>query len=251
MIKFSTKTTIIIAFLVSAVIIITNGYLKNKDSNTNKAQSNVVTTQKLNNNPADYQQIVEEKTIKDESSPMGYWEISLSYPIITGGFPESIKAKVNNAIKEHVGKYGCSDLGDHAFVSATKYFDKELLSMAYETIWMCSTMPAPDSASGALTFNLLTGEPLLLSDEFIDNKASIEFFSMLAEKIKSQRLVLQTQNEIDCPDISTHSYFYKTKGAITLVAEAPFESDAGCTIEIEFGSSEMKRFFKADSLLLK
>lgn len=245
MIKFSAKTTIIIAFLFSVLIIITNGYLKNNDKNK------VVTIQTKNIIPADYQLLVEEKTIRDEMSPMGYWEISLSYPKITEGFPENIKAKVNNAIKDHVGKYGCSDLGDHAFVSETKYFDKELLSMAYETIWMCSTMPAPDSASGALTFNLLTGEPLLLSDEFIDNKAGIEFFSMLAEKIKSQTLVRQAKNEIDCPEITTHSYFYKTKGAITLVAEAPFHSDSECTIEIEFGSSEMKRFLKSDSLLLK
>ncbi len=244
-----TKITIIIAFLFSAVIIITSGYFKNKDDHTNKVKNNAVVTQVQN--PADYQQIVVEKTIKDKMSPMGYWEVSLSYPKITGDFPENIKAKINKAIADHVGKYGCSDLGDHTFVSATKYFDKELLSMAYETIWMCSTMPAPDSGSGALTFNLLTGEPLLLSSEFIDDKAGIEFFSILSEKIKSQTLALQTQYEIDCPEITTHSYFYKTEDAIVLVAEAPFHSDSECTIEIEFGSSEMKRFLKPGSLLLK
>lgn len=239
--KLKIIVVLVVAFA-AAAITKGNAYIKSKNTAVINGAEEAV---------PGYQQIVEEKTIDDEMAPVGFWEVSLRYPKITGGFPASVITKVNKVITEHVSKYSCSDLGDHTFTSETKYFDKELLSMTYRAMWMCATMPAPENTSGALTFNLITGEPLLLSSEFIDDKASKEFFSILSAKIKSQTLAVQSQKEIDCPEITTHSYFYKTKNAITLVATAPFHRFSGCTTELEFGSNEMKRFFKPDSLLLK
>lgn len=76
----------------------------------------------------------------DETSTVGYWELSLSYPEVSGKLSELAIKKVNGTIATLVEKYRCTGSGDNTFSSEVKYFDKQLLSMSYEA--MCSASHA-------------------------------------------------------------------------------------------------------------
>jgi len=198
-----------------------------------------------------YDFVVIDKKIQDEASPMGYWEISENYPQLSGQISEASRININEAIVSQVNKYKCGEYGDYTFSSKVRYFDNYLLSVSYESMWMCPNMTSPDSDSGAFVFDILTGEKLLLKSEFISNKKSSEFLASINEKIQSKIKSLKLKNKIDCPAILNYSYFYKVKDSTVFIAETDSHSDSGCVAKIVVSDDELKSYIKPGSAILR
>ena len=56
-----------------------------------------------------------------------------------------------------VNKYTCADGGDKTFNGTMIKVDENHVSLHYESMWMCATMPHPDTDSGNILFDTLTG----------------------------------------------------------------------------------------------
>lgn len=95
--------------------------------------------------------------IDSDDSPVGYWEVDLSYPVLSNPSNTSEIIRINQAIKDLVNKYTCADGGDKTFNGTMIRVDENHVSLQYESMWMCATMPHPDTDSGNILFDTLTG----------------------------------------------------------------------------------------------
>ena len=93
-----------------------------------------------------------------DDSPSGYWEVDLSYPVIDNPSNTAEIIRINTAIKDLVDKYTCTDGGDKTFTGALVNIDANMVSLEYESMWMCATMAQPDTDSGIVVFDVRTGQ---------------------------------------------------------------------------------------------
>lgn len=112
-------------------------------------------------------------------------------------------------------------------------------------------MPSPDSTAGALTFDLDTGAVINIKSAFIDPKAGGKFTSETVSKLRKKVIALEAENQMECPKVEQFSYYYKMKNSLVFVATPDSHSDSGCTANVEYPKSELKRYLKPNSLLLK
>jgi len=107
--------------------------------------------------------LVQQKTfqekITDSESPLGYWEVDLSYPQLHDN-PNIASSTINKSIESLVNRYQCEAGGDKSFTGKVIQLDEDVVVISYESMWMCATMPRPDSESSVITFNIKTGEQL-------------------------------------------------------------------------------------------
>lgn len=107
-----------------------------------------------------YQFVEVKKRTDDDNSPMGYWEIDLSYPKVDIPGKADVSSTINTSIESLVNQYTCDDGGDKTFTASEVQIDKTSLSFEYESMWMCSTMPSPDYDSGTVSYDLTTGDKI-------------------------------------------------------------------------------------------
>ena len=106
-----------------------------------------------------FQQKVLREKITDANSPLGYWEVDLSYPQLNDN-PNIASSVINKSIESLVNRYQCDAGGDKSFTGEIIQIDEDVVVISYESMWMCATMPHPDSESNVVTFNIKTGEQL-------------------------------------------------------------------------------------------
>lgn len=90
----------------------------------------------------------------DSDSPLGHWDINHRYPVFKSETHPGEAAKINDKIAQQREQYQCPDKGDETFTAEVESRAAEELVVAYEAMWLCSSMPAPDSAEGELIFEL-------------------------------------------------------------------------------------------------
>lgn len=95
--------------------------------------------------------------IDSDDSPVGYWEVDLSYPVLSNPSNTSEIIRINRAIKNLVNKYTCADGGDKTFSGTLITIDENRVSLKYESMWMCTTMSHSDTDSGSVEFDTFTG----------------------------------------------------------------------------------------------
>ncbi len=215
------------------------------ESNANSKKELVESVKNEQAQDIGYRMIEHERKIKDDSSPVGEWIVSINYPEIHGKIDGKVKTKINNAISILPDKYGCDENGEYTFSSEVKYLDIHLLGLNYYALWSCSGGPY-QSTSEALVFNLDTGSIVSLESEFINDKKRASFYSIVLGEIKKELKAGE-----DCPIKDKFDYFYKTKESLVFVAEMEFHVDSGCITEIKYPLAEMKNYLKSDSLLLR
>ena len=192
-----------------------------------------------------YKMLSNEKTVKDDDSPMGEWTLSESYPELKGKVKDDVKAKINKSIRSLSKKYKCKSKGEHTFTSNVKYLSPEIFSINYEAMWYCPPMASPDSTTGAITFNLISGNNVLIESQYINSEASSAFNKFLSKKINSQ---LNSGEE--CSIKNNFDYYYKVKNALVFVYDVEQHSDSGCITEIKIINNELVKFIKPKSVLL-
>ena len=193
-----------------------------------------------------YKVVSSEKTIMDYKSPLGEWTVSVSYPEIEGEIKENAKSKVNNAIIALSKKYKCRTNGEYTFTADVKFINSAVFSMNFEAMWYCPPMASPDSTTGAVTFNLNTGNQIVLESQFVDKNAENTFSKLILTKIKTQINVSET-----CSTKEMFDYFYKVKGGLVFVFDASQHADSGCISDIYISNKELSNYLKPGSYLLK
>ncbi len=193
-----------------------------------------------------YRMVNQEEGEDDAELPMGYWQSIKTYPEIYDVIDTPVKEKINRAIVELASKYSCDEYGDYSFTGNVKYLSDDVLSVMYEVMWMCGSMPSPDSTVGSVTFNLDSGQVVILDEEFLDAVAKDKFNLNIGEKIK-----LMNSAGSFCLEHDQFDVYYRTESAFVFVMNVGRHSDSACISEIKFPIDDMKMYVKEGSGLLK
>src|SRR5690625_5656209 len=70
--------------------------------------------------------------------------------------------------------------------------------MQYEAMWMCSTMPSPDSSSGALNIDLTDGSELALNNQFKSEEEYAIFAQRALGEINKQLKSVDNEKGEEC-----------------------------------------------------
>ncbi len=198
--------------------------------------------------PVLYRMQQDDKNIEDSASPLGYWEQLVSYPVIAGSSPST--DRINKAIKTQAYQFSCGSLGDYTFTATVHSIDRAILSISYEAMWLCPQMPAPDSDTGALVFNVITGKPIKLNDEFASAGKFDSFARDITEKLGQLVSEKNKSNQMDCEIPSIYSFYYKKNDALVFVSSPDIHSDSACAVEVEIPFKDMSGDLKEGSLFL-
>jgi hypothetical protein len=187
--------------------------------------------------------ITTEKQLADASSPVGYWEIALTYPQFRETKNSALES-VNKQITDLVNRYSCQGPGDQTFTVEPIYSNNYVLSFYYEAMWMCAAMPSPDSRSGIINFNLETGMPLSIGKEFIDEAARERFIAQSNTTLKKEQATY-------CTPINNTSNALITEQGIKVKGASATHGEADCPVYVLIQKKEFPSFFRSDSILLK
>ncbi|MEJ2407676.1 MAG: hypothetical protein P8171_26130 [Candidatus Thiodiazotropha sp.] len=191
-----------------------------------------------------------DKQLQDPASPVGYWEVSLTYPQLINGAAASLDV-VNKRIRKLVDDYSCQGMGDQTFTADPVYSNGRVLGFYYEAMWMCPTMPSPDSTSGVVNYNLKTGGTIDIRKEFID-EASLKRFVALANEALNKKLEgLPASEKAYCaPFDETASLFVAQDGIVVKGLSASGE-EPDCPVSITIHKKELAAFVKTGSVILE
>lgn len=184
----------------------------------------------------------EQEEIPAPTSPFGYWEKSIQYPVFESSDKKELASKVNSTLSALVEKYQCKNDGDQTFSATVRHKSKSLLSITYEAMWMCPPMPHPDSTAGAINVDLRNGEEIAWGSQFQHDAAKESFLKRLAEKRRKQAEAQSCQPPAD------FGYFYVEENKVRFVFQSEAHSDA-CTVTVAIDRDTMGNFLTHDSPL--
>ena len=187
--------------------------------------------------------------VEDPASPFGYWEVTKSFPKLSDS--QSSAQAVNGAIEQIVSKYSCDSPGDEAFNSEVSYSSGELLSFHYEAMWMCQSMPSPDSTTGAATFDLKTGQLINIDSEFSSPDKKKAAYTLLREALDKKVSQIEQDNGMTCNNRSSLDGYYVTDSEIVFLHDASTHDESVCGTEVALKKSDAGKYLRGDSLLLK
>lgn len=197
-----------------------------------------------------YHVVTIEKQLNSPSSPVGYWETSLIYPQLKQTEDKTLDS-VNKQITALVTRYSCHGSGDQTFTAEPIYSNGHVLSFYYEAMWMCESMPSPDSTSGTASYNLETGESLSINKEFIDASSQKRFID-LANQLLTENLKKLPKDEIaGCVPFTNAGNVLITPQGLEMRGLSAIHGEPDCTIGVLIPRTELGSLFKPDSVLLK
>jgi hypothetical protein len=198
----------------------------------------------------EFKVVTVEKRFDSSSSPVGYWETSLTYPqlIQTG---KTTLDSINKQIDALVERYSCQGSGEHTFAAAPIYGSGSVLSFYYEATWMCASMPSPDSVSGTVNYNLESGTSLSINEEFIDASAQRRFVD-LANQLLEEKLRKLPKEEISgCKPFENASNALVSAQGIEMRSLSSVHGEPDCPVSVLVPETELGSFFKPNSVILK
>lgn len=194
--------------------------------------------------------ITVEKQLDSSSSPVGYWEISLTYPQLKQTENKTLES-VNKQITALVDKYSCQGKGDQTFTAEPIYSNGHVLSFYYEAMWMCETMPSPDSTSGTASYNLETGTPLSIQNEFIGASSQKRFIDLANQLLKNSLKKLPKEEISGCTPFTNVRDAQIVAQGIKMRGLSSIHGDQDCPISVLIPRTELGTFVKSDSVILK
>lgn len=188
------------------------------------------------------------RTIHDEMSPLGFWEIKIEYPTFGDSTKNPALKTINNEISSLAEKYLCDDnKGDKQFIATITFLNPSIVSIQYSDSWLCAGMPHPDGKIGALTYNVKTGKAFILDEEINAIKKNDFSQNVIAKLNQSLK---ENGNDSDCGQVSTWSHFYRTDTGLTFVYTPDDYSESYCTSETQISTKDMGVYLNKTSPLL-
>lgn len=195
----------------------------------------------------------EMKTIKekipDKSSPLGYWDINKSYPVIQGATTQGMQQSLNQKIAAIANQYSCDGKGEENFTGKVMLSNAKVFSMRYESMWMCAQMPAPDSTSGTVNIDVRNGTDIELGKEFANAAAHAAFVEKSLKQLNQKIAEQGKKQQVDCAALDQLGPFYVTAAELVLTTPADGERDPACTAELAIPRQNLSAQLKADSAL--
>ena len=191
-----------------------------------------------------------DKKLDSPSSPVGYWEISLTYPQLKQTENKTFDS-VNKQITALVDKYSCHGSGDQTFTAESIYSNGHVLSFYYEAMWMCESMPSPDSTSGMVNYNLETGTLLSVNQDFIDPSSQKRFIDFANQLLKKKLKELPKDEVSGCPPFENAGNALITAQGIEMRGLTSAHGEADCPVSVLIPKTELGSFFKPNSVILK
>jgi hypothetical protein len=184
-------------------------------------------------------------TNEDETSPLGYWETKIEYPELSSN--DHPFKQINTAISHTATEFQCDESkGDKQFSAEVTLLNEKIISLKFSDSWYCAGMPHSQGKTGALTFNLETGEKVSIEKE-IKNDMKKELDRKLSSGLKQALKIKQVDGECPLPDVG---YFYSTKTDIVFVNKSDDQEVIQCEVEFKIAYSEIKKYLKETSVLL-
>lgn len=186
--------------------------------------------------------------ILDESSPLGYWSITKTYPVVEPGdlpVAEAVNARVRNL----VDNFSCEGPGEETFTAENVYLDAEIFSMQYEAMWMCSSMPSPDSSSGALNIGLADGSELALNNQFKSEREYAIFAQRALAEINKQLKSVDNDQGEQCSPATELGNFHIDADAINVHAPAHAHGSSVCDVVVSIERKSIGPLLKPESVL--
>ncbi|GGY74607.1 hypothetical protein [Marinobacter zhanjiangensis] len=246
------KLTLALGFLVSGFLL--TGC--DATANTDKASTTSVSTNTQEgpgntelNGQFEYELRSEEASVQDDRFPFGYWEVTRVYPEIVSASHPSAANAANQRIDALVHQARCEDMGDEAFHAREIYLGNGILSMAYEAVWTCASMPSPESETGFLNLDLVAGSELDLEAQFRD-RDSYESFQERAVEALNHELEAQMAGKSEtCPEATSITGFHFDGKNLWAALQSGEEGTATCSVKVSFAMESLQEQLKPISPL--
>lgn len=197
----------------------------------------------------EFKVVTVEKRLDSSSSPVGYWETSLTYPQLKQTGKKTLDS-VNKQIAALVDRYSCQGLGDQTFAAEPIYSNGRVLSFHYEAAWMCESMPSPDSISGTANYNLESGASLSVNEEFIDASSQKRFLDLANQLLEQKLGTLPKEETSGCaPFESVRNALIAAQG-IEMRGLSSVHGEPDCPVSVLIPENELGSFFKPGSVIL-
>ena len=187
------------------------------------------------------------KQIPDTASPIGSWEIDKSCPVMRTAPRQDSIASLNQKIMALVDQYTCEGKGDETFTGKVTLAGDRVFSMRYESMWMCATMPSPDSTSGTLNINIKDNSAIDLRNEFAGDSAYNTFLAKTLKRINQKVAERRAQQKVECTPVTQLGNFYITPEALVISTLPKSHGDTACDIELTIPRREISRQLKSGS----
>lgn len=196
-----------------------------------------------------HEQKIFSRTVKDEMSPLGFWETQIEYPILIDPSNSAELAAINNDVSFMAEKYHCDgDKGDKQFTASITFLNDLVVSIQFSDTWLCAGMPHPDGRLGAITYSIETGKPITLTDELINGKKN-DFSQKIITQLNQ---ALKTKDDAyTCAQALNWSYFYLTEKGIAFAYATDDYSESHCTSEIQVPTKDIQQYLNKDSALVR
>ena len=200
-------------------------------------------------NAIKYEMKIVKKQIPDKSSPLGYWDINKSYPVIVAAPRQVLLQSLNKNIMALVNQYTCENKGEETVMADVTLASDRIFSMRYESMWMCASMPSPDSNSGTLNINIKDNTVIDLRNEFAGDSTYKTFVAKTLKRINQKNTERRTQQQTECAPVTKLGKFYVTPENLVVGTSPTSHGDAACEIEVATPRSELSALLKPGSAL--
>lgn len=181
-------------------------------------------------------QIEIHQQLADNESPLGYWNVDLSYPKLSALSQSQDFSKLNIALENLAKQYQCANKGELSFTAKVKFMSEQLLVIDYESEWMCSAMPHPDFTSGIISFGLIDQQPI-----------NFEHFksALLREKLES--LVIEKaregRNALECNHALGFNRIYPEDNKLIFAYVKDQNLEDACEYQVAYSREEVLPYF--------
>jgi hypothetical protein len=182
-------------------------------------------------------------TKDDESSPLGFWETNVEYPLL----PEVNAAhkKVNEAITKIAEEFTCDNgKGDKEFLAEVTLLNADIMSLKYSDSWYCEGMANTQGRTGSAIFNLANGNEIKVDDELSGDRSNLE------KRIRDDFIQSIKNKGVDCPEPKP-AYSYLTDNDIVFVNYSDQGDSVQCEAEARIPHTVVASFVKRSSVLSK
>lgn len=179
----------------------------------------------------------------DESSPLGFWETNVEYPLL----PEVNAAykKVNEAITKIAEEFTCDNgKGDKEFRAEVTLLNADIMSLKYSDSWYCEGMANTQGRTGSAIFNLANGNEIKVDDELSGDRSNLE------KRIRDDFIQSIKNKGVDCPEPKP-AYSYLTDNDIVFVNYSDQGDSVQCEVEARIPHTVVASFVKRSSVLSK
>jgi hypothetical protein len=182
-------------------------------------------------------------TKDDESSPLGFWETNVEYPLLLEVNPAH--KKVNEAITKIAEEFTCDNgKGDKEFLAEITLLNADIMSLKYSDSWYCEGMANTQGRTGSAIFNLANGNEIKVDNELSEDRSKLEI------RIRDDFIQSIKNKGVDCPE-PRPAFSYLAKNEMVFVNYSDDEDSVQCEVEARIPSTEFRKFVKTGSELSK